>query len=162
DARTCFLVDRLAGFTVFDLLTQRIIPVTLGPSTITAFSFDPSCERFATATEEGWGRVWSTKTGAPLSPAIRHDGLLSWVDWSPDGQRIALSGFTPEVRVCDATTGRQVLPPLRIGEKAVVNATWSLDGRLIVARSDENMARVWDARTGEPVTPLLKHRAYLY
>ncbi|MBI3852494.1 MAG: PD40 domain-containing protein [Verrucomicrobia bacterium] len=157
DGRTIFIVHRDIGFALFDLVTGSITPTPIGPGTVTAFAFDPAGERFATVTAEQWGRVWSTKTGAPLSPPVRHDGALTWVDWSPDGKRIAMAGVTPEVRVWEASTGELSLPPLRIGDKPLGTVMWSLDGRFIVARSGENVVRVWDSTTGEAVTPLLKH-----
>jgi len=157
DGRTLFVVDRNIGFAVFDLVTGRLTPVAVGSGNVTAFAFDPAGGRFATVTEQLWGRAWNTKTGAPLSPPVQHDGQLSWVDWSPDAKRIAMAGATPEVRVWDAATGELSLPPLRIGDKPLGTVTWSLDGRFLVARSNEKSVRAWDSITGEAVTPLLKH-----
>ena len=160
--RTAFFVDRTDGFALFDVVTGAVVPTLLtGPATVTAFTFDPVGERFATVTEGQWGQVWSTKTGAALSPRARHDGALTWLDLSPDGKRIAMAGQTPEVRVWDASTGELSLPPLRIGKEPLKTVMWSLDGRFLVARSDENVVRVWDAATGEAVTPQLKHNSYV-
>ena len=157
DGRMLFVVDRNIGFAVFDLVTGSLTPVAVGSGNVTAFAFDPAGGRFATVTELQWGRVWNTKTGAPLSPPVPHDGPLTWVDWSPDGKRIAMAGATSEVRVWDAATGELSLPPLRLGDKPLGTVTWSLDGRFLVARSNEKSVRVWDSITGEAVTPLLKH-----
>jgi len=162
DGRTILFIDHgRHGFVLFDLATQSIHRTAILPANLTAFAFDPAGQRFATVTEEQWGRVWSSRTGQPLTPPIWHGGPLTWVDWSPDGKRIVMSGLTPEAKVWNAATGDLVLPALRIGDEPIVTAMWSLDGRLIVARSDRDAARVWDAATGEPVTPLLKHSTYL-
>jgi WD40 repeat protein len=86
---------------------------------------------------------------------------VRWVDWSPDGKRLATAGQSSEVKIWDSTTGEQLLAPLQLGDKPIETAQWSLDGRLIVARSDENTVRVWDTATGEPVTPILQHEGYI-
>ena len=57
---------------------------------------------------------------------------MRWVDWSPDGKRLITAGLTPEVKIWDASTGEQLLAPLRLGSKALETALWSLDGRFIV------------------------------
>jgi WD40 repeat protein len=170
DGRTLLSVEQDGHLAFFDLETSASLPVNTslrdnhGPSgelSMDAYALDQSGERFAGVTAEGWGRVWSTHTGKPLTPLLRNNGRLNWVHWSPDNKRILMSGATPEVTVWDAVSGEASLPPLRIGDKSIETAMWSLDGRFIVARSDENAARVWDAATGEAVTPLLKHSSYL-
>jgi WD40 repeat protein len=162
DGRTIFFVEHgNHGFVLFDLATGASVRTAIPPVNITAFAFDPLGERFATVTEEQWGRIWSSRTGQPLTPPVWHGGPLTWVDWSPDGTRILMSGTTPEAKVWDAATGDLLLPALRIGDEPIVTAMWSLDRRFIVARSDKDAARVWDAATGEAVTPLLKHSTYL-
>jgi hypothetical protein len=162
DGRTLFAIDRTLGYVLFDMVTGGLTPIPIRrDTTVTFLAFDISGEKFVTTTDERWARIWSTKTGAPLSPPVRHDGPLSWADWSPDGKRIAMAGLSSEVRVWDASTGELTLPPLRIGNKPLITVMWSLDGRFLVARSNENLVRVWDATTGEPVTPLLKHNGYI-
>ncbi len=157
DGRTAFVVDRNRGFGCFDLLTGGFNPTPAGPGPLTTFAFDSSRERFATADWNDSVRVWNAKTGAPLGPPVRYGSVVTRVDWSPDGQHIAMAGLLPEVRVWDPDTGELFLPPLRLGNLPLQSVAWSLDGRFLVARSDENVVRVWDAATGEPVTPLLKH-----
>ena len=61
---------------------------------------------------------------------------------SRDAQLKPLPG---EVKVWDASTGDQLLAPLRLGASPVETGLWSLDGRFIVARSDDNVVRVWDS-----------------
>lgn len=157
DGRTLFVFGHTVGFGLFSLATGGITPMPMGAGSVTAIALDAAGERFATATDREWGRVWSAVTGEPQSPPIRNDGTLTWLDWSPDGKRLAGAGATPEVRVWDPSSGDLSLPPLRIAEEPLGATSWSLDGLFIVARSGENVVRVWDANTGEAVTPLLKH-----
>jgi WD40 repeat protein len=159
---TAFAVSSVTKqFALFDLETGSASETRLPPFEITAFLFNPSGDRFATAGTVNWSRVWSARTCEPLTPLLDHGGEVRWVDWSPDGSRLLTAGLTPEVKVWDARTGEPLLPPLALGAKPLETAQWSLDGRLIVARSDEHTVRVWDATTGEPVTPLLRHDRYI-
>jgi WD40 repeat protein len=161
DGRTAFAVHREHVFALYDLITGSITKTPMPPLEITGYAFDPSAGRFATASSEKWTRVWSTRTGEPLTPPLDHGGEVRWMDFSPDGKRLLTAGLTPEVRIWDASTGEPLLAPLRLGTKPLETAGWSLDGRFIVARSDDNVVRVWDSATGEAVTPLLKHSGYV-
>jgi WD40 repeat protein len=148
-------------FALFDLADGVMTTLSLPRLNITALCFDPTGERWASAGEVSWSRIWSARTCEPLTPPLNHGGEVRWVDWSPDGKRVITAGLTPELRVWDATTGEQALAPLRLGSKPLETGLWSPDGRFIVARSDENTVRVWDAVTGEPVTPILHHDGYV-
>jgi WD40 repeat protein len=162
DGRTVFGVStKTNGFALLDLAGGSITEAPLPPFEITAFLFNSTGDRFATAGKVSWSRVWDARTGEPLTQPLEHGGEVRWVDWSPDGRRILTAGLTPEVKVWDASTGEQLLAPLVLGAKPLETAQWSLDGRFIVARSDENTVRVWDAATGEPITPVLHHSSYV-
>ncbi len=161
DGRTAFAVQREKGFALFDLITGSITKTPMPPSELTALRFNSSGDRFASAGVVNWSRVWSARTGEPLTPPLHHGGEVRWVDWSPESKRLLTAGLMPEVRVWDASTGEQLLAPLRLGSKPLETALWSPDGRFVVARSDENTVRVWDANTGEPVTPVLPHSGYV-
>jgi WD40 repeat protein len=162
DGRRAFAVSAdTRQFALFDLTDGSQITLVMPPLILTAFCLDPTGERWASAGEVPWSRIWSTRTGEPLTPPLNHGGEVRWVDWSPDGKRLVTAGLTPELKVWDAATGEQVLAPLRLGSKPLETGLWSIDGRFIVARSDENAVRVWDAATGEPVTPILRHEGYV-
>jgi WD40 repeat protein len=97
--------------------------------------------------------VWDAESGEETL-FIRQPGPF-WnfaVAWSPDGRRFA-SG-SDDVRMYDATTGEQVLPPLDCGDRAA-SLAWSPDGKVLAAghfnrQLGEIRARVvlWDADTG--------------
>ena len=162
DGRTAYGISKKTKHAaLFDLATGSITGAHLPPFLQTAHIFNASGDRFATAGDVDWSRVWSARTCEPLTPPLHHGGEVRFVAWSPDERRLLTAGLTPEVKVWDAATGEELLTPLHLGTKPLETALWSLDGRLIVARSDENTVRVWDAATGEPVTPVLKHSSYV-
>jgi WD40 repeat protein len=162
DGRRAFAVS--AGtrrFALFDLSDGSQKALDWPPLALSAFCFDPTGARWASAGKVPWSRIWSAQTCEPLTPLLNHGGEVRWVDWSPDGKRVVTAGLTPELKVWDTATGEQVLGPLRLGSEPLETGLWSPDGRFIVARSDENTVRVWDAATGEPVTPVLPHVGYV-
>ncbi len=164
DGRTGFGVSQSTRkFALFDLVqgTERPASFNDTPMEITAQSFSPAADRFTLAGNIRWSRIYDARTTEPLTPFLRHEGQVWFVDWSPDGLRITTAGDAPEVRVWDATTGELLLPPLRFGTSAVETGLWSPDGRFIVGRNDDNLVRVWDAATGEPITPLLRHDGFV-
>jgi WD40 repeat protein len=93
-----------------------------------------------------------------LSPdSIKHSGNLSWIEWGPDSRRMLTAGYNDAIVVWDATTGAQLLAPVRTPGGVVRVARWSPDGRFILTRDDARRVRVWDGETGDAVTPLLEH-----
>ena len=162
DGRTAFAVSKKTNVAlVFDLATGSSTGTHMPPFSISAQIFNSSGDRFASAGDVDWSRVWSARTCEPLTPPLHHGGEVRFVAWSPDDRRLLTAGLTPEVKVWDAATGEELLAPLRLGTKPLDTGLWSLDGRFIVARSDDNLVRVWDAATGEPVTPVIKHSGYV-
>lgn len=118
------------------------------------------------------GRVWDTRTGAPLSPVLPHgpsgDGER-YAALSPDGTSLAVScgGHDGEraLTVWDAVTGtrkfevRDALP--------VRSVAFSPDGTKVLTCHGYRTsmfvgyARVWDAGSGHPLTPRLEHGYYV-
>ncbi|CCA76882.1 related to WD40-repeat protein (notchless protein) [Serendipita indica DSM 11827] len=80
--------------------------------------------------------------------------------FSPDGLRIVSGSNDQTVRLWDAETGNQVLPPLRGHTNWVSVVAFSPDGHYIASGSYDCTVMVWDAMTGEQfVPPLEGHRA---
>ena len=131
------------------LVTQRnwVLPAApplahSGP--VVAAEWSPDGKRIATASSDGFIRVWDAETSQPLTNALPQPQANA-VTWSPDGAHLISSG-EPEALVWDATIGKQVGPGLGfIG--GARQAQFSRDGSAILTASADGTAGIWDAQS---------------
>jgi WD40 repeat protein len=83
-------------------------------------------------------------TGQVLHTLLGHTADVISIAFSPNGRRIATTGYDRTVKLWDTATGREVFT-LRGHTAGVEVLAFSPDGRRIVSYGIENMARVWDA-----------------
>ena len=100
----------------------------------------------------GVARMWPRG----LQQLLGHNHCVSSVAFTPDGSRIASGSFDKTVRVWDASTGMEMLPPLRGHGGWIWSVGFSPDGSKIVSGSDDWTIRVWDASTGIEIFPPLR------
>jgi WD40 repeat protein len=78
------------------------------------------------------------------------------VAFSHDGSKIVSGSDDKTIRVWDANTGVEMLPPLRGHDDYVTSVAFSHDGSKIVSGSNDKTIRVWDANTGVEMLPPLR------
>ncbi|KIM76284.1 hypothetical protein PILCRDRAFT_826459 [Piloderma croceum F 1598] len=87
-----------------------------------------------------------------------HAAEVHSVAISPDGTRIASGSSDRTIRVWDATSGAEVLPPLQGHRDRVLSVAFSPVGNCIASGSADKTIRVWDAISGtEVLRPLRGH-----
>ncbi|NJM28394.1 MAG: WD40 repeat domain-containing protein [Pseudanabaena sp. RU_4_16] len=106
-------------------------------------------------------RIWDAKTGEPIGkPLTGHDGLVTSVAFSPNGERIVSGSDDKTVWIWDANTGLQIRNPLKGHGAAVTSVAFSKDGERIVSGSRDQTVRIWGGSTGAPIgKPLAGHEA---
>ena len=127
---------------------------------VSSAQFSPDGERLVTASVDHNARVWSARTGEPLTAPLKHRGTVYWAQFSPDGRRIVTASGDGTAQVWDATTGLALGDPLQ-HTSAVVSAQFSTDGQRVVTASEDHTARVWNSADGRQLTPPLRHGAGL-
>ena len=127
---------------------------------IASATFSPDGTRVGTSSDDDSARVWNALTGDPVTPPLRHHGVVEGISFSPDGSRVLTQSNDGTARVWDAATGRPIAPPIVCGSFGQVTASFSPDGGRVLTAFN-NVARVWDAQTGQPVSSPLEHKAYI-
>lgn len=131
--------------------------VKLGNGPLGAVQFSPDGKLLAVRNREEHARVHDARTGAPISPLLRHnDKGSSAADFSPDSRWIATGSGDGSVRVWDARTGQPLTDWLR--HRGVVRGVkFSPDGRLLLSISADGNVVAWDATTGDRAAPIYDH-----
>ena len=98
-------------------------------------------------------------TGAPIGPAMKHDGSVFGALLSRDESRILSWSETGR---CDCGTWRpaaQIGPAMRHDDPdvSVTGALFSRDESRILSWSCDETLRLWDAATGAPIGPAMRH-----
>ncbi|MFN0125433.1 MAG: protein kinase domain-containing protein, partial [Verrucomicrobiales bacterium] len=116
----------------------------------------------------GWEYRYLSKRINAQQTLLGHNGTVSSVAFSPDGQRIITGSEDGTAKVWETATGREVLT-LKGRKGQVLSVAYSPDGRRIVTGSGDwgfgqipGEATVWDAESGQPLFELKEHNYYVW
>jgi WD40 repeat protein len=102
--------------------------------------------------------IWDAYTGEKLLIFEGHQQGGGIVSWSPDGNRIASTGFDGKVMVWDAETGEVLLDLLPEGySNWGAGVKWSNEGSRIAAFDGDGFGHIFNAQTGEELAKLCCH-----
>jgi WD40 repeat protein len=119
-----------------------------------AFAMDE--RRILTWSKDRTARLWDAASGAPIGPALRHEGPVYGATFAKDDRRILTWSEDMTARLWDAANGKPIGSVFR-HERAIVGAVFSKDERRILTWSEDRTARLWDAVSGAPIGPALWH-----
>ncbi len=108
-----------------------------------------------TRTGQRSAHVWDSAGGRLICTLSPHWLGVKSAAFSPDGSLVATGGEDHMLRLCDAATGRDVVPPMRHPQK-VNMCGFSADGLLVWGLADSDVT-VWETAAGEQVSPHLRH-----
>ncbi|MEM8710570.1 MAG: serine/threonine-protein kinase, partial [Planctomycetota bacterium] len=140
-----------------DVLTPH--PATSFRSRATAVSADGAM--LARLTDPTTITVMRARTGetlqaidlTPFAPLVPHN----YIEFSPDGTRLAMSANKSELHVFDLDDGSHVFGAT-VGEALDVTAlAWSADGTTLATTTNRSGVKVWDAQTGDVLRTLRGH-----
>jgi WD40 repeat protein/serine/threonine protein kinase/Flp pilus assembly protein TadD len=112
-------------------------------------------------------RLWDMTTGAAIGEAMRHEGGLHLIVFSPDGKFLATGGEDGAARLWNTATGKLVGRPLQHAHR-LVRILFSPDGQILATwairsgldRANQHEARLWRTRDGEPLGPVFQPDGY--
>lgn len=121
--------------------------------------FSPDGSSIATASWDESARLWDANSGEPLTPPLRHAGLVERVVFSRDGARLAAVAGSG-IRVWDVRTGLLASVNLRMPAR-FMDASFNGRGQLLAVDEKGNVATWSRAPAEEPAEELARLAALL-
>jgi WD40 repeat protein len=113
--------------------------------------FSPDATRLATASADGFVKVWDAQTGSEVLQFKADPSSVKSVAFSPDGKLLATAGEDGTSKVWDSRTGKELQPRLSTSgpgrPETVESVAFSPDGKLLATASADNSVKVWNAAT---------------
>jgi WD40 repeat protein len=134
-----------------DLTTGQIMPDRIEHAgLINAVVATPDGKTLATASVDGFVRLWDLRPRRPEPVTVESTGEVWDVDVSPDSTWMVVGG-NPHAEIRDLDTGmlRHSLPMGRLISRVAITK----DGRRVITCTERGLFRMWDAKTGEPLIP---------
>ena len=88
-------------------------------------------------------KVWEIANGREVLTLDHPSGMIERVAFSPDGQRLATSGWDGAVKLWETETGLEVLA-LRSHGGRVWGVNFSPDGQFLVSAAADGVVVLWD------------------
>jgi WD40 repeat protein len=120
-------------------------------------AWSPDNSRIASLLVEGGSiEIWDASTGKYVSSYKNQTGLVTSVDWSPDGTRLANSSTDNRIRIWNVVTGENELI-LKGHTDEVASVEWSPSGNQLISSGKDKTFRIWDSITGKLIKTFQSH-----
>ncbi len=129
------------------------------PSPISTVAVHPSGLRIASGSWDGMTRIWSVETLADEVSFSTSGSSVSWVDFNPDGTRLAMCSVNGNVTVLDSEDGSELVHVVDAHSGPAFEVAFHPDGTLFASCGADNTIRLWDALTGEEQATLTGHNS---
>jgi WD40 repeat protein len=96
-----------------------------------------------------WHYLWGQCQRSATGPTLRHEGPLTALEFSPDGQTLASSARDRTVRLWDVPSGKQRVQIAQGGD--ALDVAYSHDGKAVATICEDGTVGFWDAATGQEI-----------
>ena len=128
---------------------------------INTVAFSPDGERLISAENNGYLRMWETKSGQCLHSFLRQTGESSAVAWSADGRLFAQSLPDNTIEIWDVANWR-CLRKLEGHQRGVWSVIFSADGHFLASGSADTTIKRWDVESGSCLTTFQGHHVWVW
>jgi WD40 repeat protein len=125
------------------------------PEKVVCLAFRGDGKLFASGCYDGTARVWTTATGEPAGPPLRHADSVEWVAFPPDGKFLFTAGKDGRLKKWDPYQGTLQWEVTAPGP--IMDGGLSADGRTAVTVVRGRPLHLWDAVTGSPKESPVAH-----
>lgn len=99
--------------------------------------------------------IWDPRTGTPVGEPLRgHDGAVTSVAYSPDGNRLVSASYEGTVRIWSLMANRNVIRTRAGGLGCWLHAAVSPDDKFIIAGSNCGGGQIFDGVSGKQIADL--------
>ncbi len=159
DALECNPVAALSGLEGFGIVRSVAWSADGTRIAAGANAWSPDGTRIdAGAKTFGWVGIWNVDKGVRVHRMDGHWALVTALEFSPDGKRLASVSADQHLKIWDASSGENKLDLLaHYGH--VNDVKWSPDGTNLATVGSDGLVKVWNATTGVLLKTLRGHRS---
>lgn len=153
NALTTVNVDRTYAAIIWDIPTVTQLAVISGHTgLIRDMAWSPDGTQIVTVSDDGTARWWDANTGAALNNVALDEGALTAVEYSPNGQFVAVgTSQIGQVVLFDAVTKAEVAT-YTVNSAGIAGIDFSPDSALLVIGGSDNTVSIWSTQNDQPLT----------
>ena len=127
---------------------------------IYSITYSPDGKTIATGAGDRTVKIWDIATGKEIKTFI-HAGMVTYVQFSPDGKILASAGSGDGViKLWDTVTGKEIRTLSGHSYESFimwVTASFSSDGNTLASGSDDNTIKLWNITNGRLINTFSGH-----
>jgi WD40 repeat protein/transcriptional regulator with XRE-family HTH domain len=155
DGTRLALANEAGETTLWNTSTGKQLMKFSQSNAVFAVAFSRDSTRIATA-DRNEVKVWDVASGEEVMTFSKPNQLISSIDFSPDGTRLAASNHYSLIWVWDLQSGEELYT--LYGHTNTVNSVhFNADGTRIASASNDRKVFIWDAISGVQLLSLAGH-----